>query len=158
MRCGGHGRLVAMAGRRFGPPGWAEVSAVCTHPGHRGQGLSRRLVSEVMAGIRRDGNRPFLHVMHENKIAARIYEQMGFVRRADLLLTPAVRGSGTVGQFSCFPVSARYGTVRRGRRRRRSGILERTRIPDPFRGPPSTSAATSGSDAAGRPSAGVPEQ
>ncbi|MEV4603320.1 GNAT family N-acetyltransferase [Amycolatopsis sp. NPDC049253] len=81
------GRLVAMAGRRFGPPGWGEVSAVCTHPGHRGQGLSRRLVSAVTAGIRRDGNRPFLHVMHENKVAARIYESMGFVRRADLLLT-----------------------------------------------------------------------
>lgn len=28
------GRLVAMAGERLRPPGWTEISAVCTHPEH----------------------------------------------------------------------------------------------------------------------------
>ncbi len=32
------GRLVAMAGRRLQLPGWTEISAVCTHPDHRGKG------------------------------------------------------------------------------------------------------------------------
>ncbi|WP_042800617.1 GNAT family N-acetyltransferase, partial [Streptomyces sp. C] len=32
------GRLVAMAGERMRPPGWTEISAVCTHPDFRGRG------------------------------------------------------------------------------------------------------------------------
>lgn len=88
------GRLVAMAGRRLGPPGWREVSAVCTHPDHRGRGLSRGLVSVVMAGIRHDGKRPFLHVMPENTGAVALYESMGFVHRADVVIT-VVRPPGS---------------------------------------------------------------
>ncbi len=38
------GQLVAMAGERMRPPGYAEVSAVATHPAHRGRGLGTRLV------------------------------------------------------------------------------------------------------------------
>ncbi len=34
-----NGALVAMAGERLRPPGWSEISAVCTDPGFRGQGL-----------------------------------------------------------------------------------------------------------------------
>ena len=37
------GVLVAMAGERFRPDGWTEISAVCTKPDHRGQGLASRL-------------------------------------------------------------------------------------------------------------------
>lgn len=81
------GRLVAMAGRRLGPPGWSEVSAVCTHPDHRGRGLSRLLVSMVMAGIRRDGKLPFLHVMPANTGAVALYESLGFVHRAGVVIT-----------------------------------------------------------------------
>ncbi len=32
------GRLVAMAGERLRPPGWTEISAVCTDPEVRGRG------------------------------------------------------------------------------------------------------------------------
>lgn len=81
------GRLVAMAGRRLGPPGWSEVSAVCTHPDHRGRGLSRRLVSVVTAGIRRDGKRPFLHVLPGNTGAVALYESLGFVHRTGVVIT-----------------------------------------------------------------------
>ncbi|CAM5742575.1 hypothetical protein SALBM311S_11148 [Streptomyces alboniger] len=35
------GRLIAMAGERLRPPGWTEISAVCTDPDHRGRGLAR---------------------------------------------------------------------------------------------------------------------
>lgn len=37
-----NGRLVAMAGERLRPAGWTEVSAVCTDPAYRGQGLASR--------------------------------------------------------------------------------------------------------------------
>ncbi|WP_147102208.1 GNAT family N-acetyltransferase, partial [Pseudonocardia sulfidoxydans] len=49
------GALVAMAGERLHPPGWTEISAVCTHPDHRGQGLATRLVRAVGHGIRERG-------------------------------------------------------------------------------------------------------
>ena len=35
-------RLMAMAGQRLAPPGFAEISAVCTHPDFRGPGARRR--------------------------------------------------------------------------------------------------------------------
>lgn len=81
------GRLIAMAGRRMQPPGWVEVSAVCTHPDHRGQGLSRRLITAVVAGIRQDGGRAFLHVAQTNTGATGLYRSMGFAHHADVLIT-----------------------------------------------------------------------
>ena len=53
------GQLVAMAGRRFRPEGWCEISAVATHPDHRRQGLGEHLVRVVAAGIAERGRRPF---------------------------------------------------------------------------------------------------
>jgi ribosomal protein S18 acetylase RimI-like enzyme len=75
------GDLVAMAGRRIHVPGWIEISAVCTDPAHRGKGLARRLVNAVVAGIRDDGEVPFLHVSETNEDAIRLYERMGFLVR-----------------------------------------------------------------------------
>jgi ribosomal protein S18 acetylase RimI-like enzyme len=72
------GALIAMAGRRVHTPGWIEISAVCTDPAHRGRGLARRLVNAVAAGIRDDGEVPFLHVSETNENAMRLYEKMGF--------------------------------------------------------------------------------
>jgi ribosomal protein S18 acetylase RimI-like enzyme len=45
------GALVAMAGERLRPPGWAEISAVCTDPAFRGEGLATRLTLAVAAAI-----------------------------------------------------------------------------------------------------------
>lgn len=81
------GRLVAMAGRRMHLPGWIEISAVCTHPDHRGQGLSRLLMAGVEATIRQDGQRAFLHVLHENTRAISIYRGLGFTPRAEMTMT-----------------------------------------------------------------------
>ncbi|MFH8569273.1 GNAT family N-acetyltransferase [Streptomyces sp. NPDC017993] len=82
------GRLIAMAGERLRPPGWTEISAVCTHPDHRGRGLATRLVRAVAAGIRERGETPFLHAAADNTHAIRLYESIGFTlrRRSQWLL------------------------------------------------------------------------
>jgi GNAT superfamily N-acetyltransferase len=75
------GALVAMAGERLHPPGWTEISAVCTDPEFRGQGLGTRLVLAVASGIHRRGETPFLHVTASNTNAVRLYGSLGFVVR-----------------------------------------------------------------------------
>ena len=74
------GRLVAMAGERLHPPGFVEISAVCTDPGHRKQGLATRLINSLATGIAARGETPFLHVAAGNTNAIRLYEQLGFRR------------------------------------------------------------------------------
>src|SRR5439155_1201075 len=74
--------LVAMAGERMHPPGWTEVSAVCTDPAFRGQGLAGRLIQAVAYGIRERGETPFLHAAAGNTGAIRLYESLGFVIRS----------------------------------------------------------------------------
>jgi ribosomal protein S18 acetylase RimI-like enzyme len=75
------GRLIAMAGERQHPPGWTEISAVCTDDAYRGQGLATRLVRAVAAGIRERGETPFLHAIATNTNAIRLYESIGFTLR-----------------------------------------------------------------------------
>jgi ribosomal protein S18 acetylase RimI-like enzyme len=72
------GELVAMAGERLHPPGYTEISAVCTDAAHRGQGLATRLVHAVAHGIRQRGETPFLHAAATNTNAIRLYESLGF--------------------------------------------------------------------------------
>jgi ribosomal protein S18 acetylase RimI-like enzyme len=77
-----HGRLVAMAGERLHPPGWTEISAVCTDEAWRGQGLATRLVRALEAEIRGRGETPFLHVPMAKQGTVLLYETLGFqVRR-----------------------------------------------------------------------------
>jgi ribosomal protein S18 acetylase RimI-like enzyme len=75
------GELVAMAGERLHPPGWSEISAVCTDARHRGRGLGTRLVRAVVAGIRERGEKPLLHASASNVHAIRLYESLGFTLR-----------------------------------------------------------------------------
>ncbi|WP_066361891.1 GNAT family N-acetyltransferase [Herbidospora mongoliensis] len=75
------GKLIAMAGERLHPPGWTEISAVCTDPSYRGQGLATRLVLAVAAGIRARGETPFMHAAASNVNAIRLYESLGFTLR-----------------------------------------------------------------------------
>ncbi|MFC9291338.1 GNAT family N-acetyltransferase [Streptomyces sp. NPDC057052] len=72
------GALVAMAGERLHPPGWTEISAVCTDPAVRGQRLATRLILAVAHGIRERGETPFLHTGAANTGAIRLYESLGF--------------------------------------------------------------------------------
>ncbi|WNF31142.1 GNAT family N-acetyltransferase [Streptomyces sp. C11-1] len=87
------GALVAMAGERLHPPGWTEISGVCTDESVRGQGLASRLVLAVAHGIRERGETPFLHAAGSNTRAIRLYESLGFRlrRRTEFLsaLAPA---------------------------------------------------------------------
>ena len=79
-------RLVAMAGERCHLEGWCEISAVCTHPDAQRRGLGAALTAVVAAGIRARGETPFLHVVEGNAGARRLYERMGFRRRAGMEL------------------------------------------------------------------------
>lgn len=75
------GVLVAMAGERLHPPGHTEISAVCTDPAFRGQGLAGRLIRAVAHGIREREETPFLHAAATNTGAIGLYEALGFVIR-----------------------------------------------------------------------------
>lgn len=79
------GALVAMAGERMHPPGWTEISAVCTDESVRGQGLASRLVRAVSHGIRERGEQPFLHAIATNTGAIDLYERLGFERRRNIM-------------------------------------------------------------------------
>ncbi|MEU6666867.1 GNAT family N-acetyltransferase [Streptomyces sp. NPDC046727] len=81
------GALIAMAGERLHPPGWTEISAVCTDPAFRGEGLATRLILAVAHGIRERDETPFLHTSAENAGAIRLYEALGFrLRRRTMFL------------------------------------------------------------------------
>jgi ribosomal protein S18 acetylase RimI-like enzyme len=79
------GRLIAMAGERLHPPGFTEISAVCTDAAFRGEGLATRLVHAVAHGIVERGETPFLHASAANTTAIRLYEALGFRLRRRLV-------------------------------------------------------------------------
>ena len=80
------GRLVAMTGERMKPNGFTEVSAVCTHPDHRGHGYAAALTGVVAARILARGEIPFLHVFPHNTGAIAVYERLGFALRRQMAL------------------------------------------------------------------------
>jgi ribosomal protein S18 acetylase RimI-like enzyme len=76
------GQLIAMAGERLHTPGFHEISAVCTHPDHRGHGLGAALMCKVGARMLEEGDQPFLHTYASNATAIALYRKLGFeVRR-----------------------------------------------------------------------------
>jgi predicted GNAT family acetyltransferase len=86
------GRLIAMAGERMKVDAFTEVSAVCTHPDHRGRGLARGLISVVAGRIVERGEIPWLHSYPDNEGAIALYESLGFRRRAEVNYTIIERG------------------------------------------------------------------
>lgn len=83
-----------MAGERLKLPGLTEVSAVCTHPDHRGRGYAGGLMSLVARRIQQRGETPFLHVASQNKSAIALYERLGFCVRSQIILTVLERAPG----------------------------------------------------------------
>ena len=79
-----NGQLVAMAGERLRQGNYIEISAVCTHPDNRGQGLGRALSAYACRAILDSGKTPYLHVFQDNTGAIRLYESLGFHRRIEL--------------------------------------------------------------------------
>jgi len=84
-----NGALVAMAGERLRPPGWTEISAVCTDAEWRGHGFASRLTLAVIDGIRARGETPFLHAITTNANAIRLYEALGFQLRQPVMFKAA---------------------------------------------------------------------
>jgi predicted GNAT family acetyltransferase len=78
------GRLIAMAGERIRGGGFTEISAVCTDPVYRGQGLASAMVSLIVQRIRGRGEEAMLHTAADNVTAIRVYEELGFERRRNL--------------------------------------------------------------------------
>ncbi len=85
------GRLLAMAGQRFHPTGYIEVSAVCTHPDAQRRGYGGALTRRVVDEIRALGREAILHTRHNNDNARRLYEAMGFEFRRQVDVVAARR-------------------------------------------------------------------
>ena len=88
------GRLVAMAGERLRAGGLTEISAICTDADQRGRGLASGLTRHLVAHIRQRGDEPFLHVAIENETAHRLYRQLGFVERREVVASILQAPSG----------------------------------------------------------------
>ncbi len=85
------GRLVAMAGERMRPEGFAEVSGVCTYPDYRGRGYAGALMRRVMTGLLARGDTPFLHAYAGNSGAIALYESLGFALRREMAMMVLVK-------------------------------------------------------------------
>jgi ribosomal protein S18 acetylase RimI-like enzyme len=73
--------LAAMAGQRLHAFNYTEISAVCTHPNHLGNGYARRLLQYHIYRMQLTGTLPFLHVRYDNERAIKVYEDLGFAVR-----------------------------------------------------------------------------
>ena len=92
------GKLVAMAGERMKIDGFTEISAVCTHPDHRGFGYAHDLVSLVAQTVLDRGEQPFLHVFSDNLPAVTLYKRLGFtIRRTMHVTIVAAKSRESVG-------------------------------------------------------------
>jgi ribosomal protein S18 acetylase RimI-like enzyme len=108
------GALVAMAGERLHPPGWTEISAVCTDERWRGHGFASSLVRALVSGIRARGETPFLHALASNTGAIRLYEAMGFRLRRTIVfaevyvpdVSPAPGDGTAAGSDAAWPGQA----------------------------------------------------
>jgi ribosomal protein S18 acetylase RimI-like enzyme len=85
------GVLAAMAGERLMLDGYREMSAICTHPGHRGQGLARALILHLAHRHRREGLVSWLHVGSANTGAIALYQDLGFATVRSILLHRVAR-------------------------------------------------------------------
>ncbi len=72
------GELISMGGERLMLEGYSEISGVCTHPAHRGQGLAASLIWRLVRDHRRDGLVSWLHVAAANRRALDLYLRLGF--------------------------------------------------------------------------------
>jgi GNAT superfamily N-acetyltransferase len=88
------GDLIAMAGERFSSGDCREISAVCTHPSWRGQGLASAVMWRLIQRQRAGGMLPWLHVAVTNTDALRLYRSMGFVEHATIRATRVTRQAG----------------------------------------------------------------
>lgn len=84
-------RLCAMGGIRLAMTGYQELSAICTHPDFRGQGLAAKVTSRLVQHVIGEGDTPFLHTESDNSPAQTVYERLGFQKRTELPFSVAAR-------------------------------------------------------------------
>tara|TARA_R110002124_G_scaffold216845_1_gene382640 strand:+ start:450 stop:1166 length:717 start_codon:yes stop_codon:yes gene_type:complete len=89
------GELIAMAGRRMRIDGFTELSGVCTHPDHRGQGLAAALSRAVAGEILATGDSVFLHAFDGHDATIAFYRSLGFEPRARMTYTILADEPGT---------------------------------------------------------------
>jgi predicted GNAT family acetyltransferase len=73
-----------MAGTRMHLDGFTEISAVCTDDAHRGRGLAKVLIANLVAEILGRGEVACLHVVTDNFPAIGLYESLGFTARKEM--------------------------------------------------------------------------
>jgi ribosomal protein S18 acetylase RimI-like enzyme len=79
--------LIAMGGERMMLDGYSEISGVCTHPAHRGQGLAANLILQLVQNHRRDGLVSWLHVGSGNHPAIELYHRLQFTIAREVTIT-----------------------------------------------------------------------
>ncbi|HEY4113885.1 MAG TPA: GNAT family N-acetyltransferase [Rhizomicrobium sp.] len=89
------GRLVAITGERMRPANFVEMTSVCVHPGHRGNGYAQALLAAVGRGIVARGEQPMLHVFSSNASAIALYQRQGMGIRRRLHVTILTRAGDT---------------------------------------------------------------
>lgn len=72
------GELIALGGERLKLSGYTEISAVCTHPEHRGKGLAANLIRYLARKHRREAVVSCLHVGSDNHNAIELYLRLSF--------------------------------------------------------------------------------
>lgn len=77
-------KLVSMAGHRFYPNNFIEVSAVCCHPEYLGRRYPYHLIREQIRRILEKKCTPFLHVKSDNESAISLYKKLGFKVRSEM--------------------------------------------------------------------------
>ena len=70
--------LISMGGERLCFPGYSEMSGICTHPAHRGQGYAAQMLWHLAHHDRTLANVPWLHVSATNTPAVNLYRKLGF--------------------------------------------------------------------------------
>jgi ribosomal protein S18 acetylase RimI-like enzyme len=87
------GELLAMGGERLLLPRHPEMSAICTHPDHRGEGLATDVIRHLARHHRRAGLVSWLHVGAPNRRAIDLYASLGFERVRSIMLHRIARTS-----------------------------------------------------------------
>ena len=95
-------KLIAMGGERIVFPGYSEISGICTHSNHRGQGHAAQMLWHLARFQCAKDVVPWLHVTATNIPAVNLYLKLGFevVRSIKLYKLAAAQSAQRGSAFS----------------------------------------------------------